>query len=693
MGFIIGTDTGGTFTDVVAIDDEGVITSGKALTTPSDLTVGMLNALGTLAENLKLSRKEMLAQTRLLIFGSTTATNTVLVGSGVKTGILTTAGFEDVIYIGRGVSTWIGVSPEDLKHAFKRRRPEPLVPKEYTRGILERVDSQGQVVYPMDAAQVKKAVAELLEKGIEACAVCFLWSPKNTTHETEASRIVKEMGKDIYISTSNEVGQVLGEYERWITTVIDAYVAPPIIKFQRSFQKQVAAEGFKGDLLVMEGSGGAKPLDDVTPVGTVQSGPAGGVLGCKLFGDVMGIPNIIGTDVGGTSFDVSVVADGAWHYSREPAIGRFGLSVPLIDVVSIGAGGGSIAWIDEGKVMRVGPQSAGGYPGPACYGNGGEEPTTTDACLVLGYLNPDYFLGGRQTLSREKAVKAIQKVSEPLGLSVTECAAGMCSILTAHMADLLRSGVVKRGYDPRDFSLLAYGAAGPMFAAMYGSEIGVKEVIVPFVAGAFSAFGIAGSNVLYRQTKPGFYPMPVDIDIFNSCFQEVENKVIGRLEKSGFARVNQLIRYEVEMRYGGQVHTLRLPIDRKTYRAADLNEICNQFDATYDQLYGKGAGYKEAGRFVEAFTVEGVGVVPKFTIKRMSQVGPDSRQALKGKRQLVFSQDAKSATGAIYDYRRLLPGNVLDGPAIIEAPYTTAVIPPKMRGTVDEFLNIRIRSV
>lgn len=691
MAYFIGVDTGGTFTDVVAIDEKSVITTAKALSTPPRFEDGIMNALQALAEEIGITREKLLRETARLSLGTTVATNTLITGTGAKAGLLITVGFEDTLHIGRGISKWIGLPESQIKDYSMASKPEPYIPKELIRGITERIDWKGSIVCPLNREEVKQAVKALVDKGVEAIAVCFLWSFKNPAHENEVGKIISELYPDLFISLSSEITPILGDYERCNTVVLNAYVGPTTKEFITKVDEDLKTKGLSYPMLVMQCSGGTTFGSSVTPAATFESGPAGGVIGSRFIGEQLGLKNIITTDVGGTSFDVSVIADGAVMFAREPVVERQAIALPLIDVASIGAGGGSIAWADPSTgLIHVGPKSATARPGPACYGFGGTEPTVTDACLVLGYLDPDYFLGGKMKLYPDKALDAIKKVADQAKLDVTRVAAGTYDIVCSHMADLIRITTVQRGYDPRDFVLFAFGGAGPAHAAVYGAELGVKEVIIPSAASTYSALGIATSDILHTNVLYDSSLIPMGPDRFNKNFQTLEERVKEDLNRDGVKEKDRTLRYFLEMKYGSQIHVLRVLIPTKRYRAEDMDFIANEFDKVYESVYGKGSGYSPAGRFVTTFIVEGFGKVLKPPLLAHKLKGRDASAALMGKRDAFFKKHNDYVPTNIYNYDKLQAGNIVEGPAIIEATKTTIVVPPDQKARMDEYLNIRI---
>lgn len=692
MGYIVGVDTGGTFTDVVVIDEQGEVTTAKALTTPPRFSDGILNGLEEAAKLIGLGSDSLLKETNLLILGTTIATNTLITRTGSKVGLIATMGHEHVHHLARGgLSKWIGRPEEEIREAHRTKKVEPLIPKKHVRAVPERIDWKGSVVYPLDLDEARKAVRSLVDEGMDSIAVCLLWSFSNPEHELAIKKIIEEYPQ-VYKSISHELEPSLGEYARTNTALIDAYVGPKVKQFFVTLRDELEVRGLRNSMLVMQSHGGSVFASEASPYATFSSGPCAGVIASKYLGDLMGYKNIINADVGGTSFDVSIIQDGLFTYAREPSVARFLVSFPMVDIISIGTGGGSIAWYDpQTQLLRVGPHSAGSNPGPACYGFGGTEPTLTDAALVLGYVNPDFFLGGKMPLYKEKAFSAVQGLAEKLGWDVVEAAAGIYEIANNFMADAVRAVTIERGFNPGEFVLFAYGGAGPMHAAVYGQEIGVKEVVVPSTASTLSAFGLASSDILHNFRKFHLSPMPMEPDQFNQNFEQLEASASQALSRDGIGEKNRAFNYAVDMRWGAQYYTVRMPIERKKYDAEGMEGLCAQFDELYERLYGKGSAYTPAGRFITSFIVDGVGRVSKPLLREYRSNGADPSGAFKGKRQVHFSRQRQYETTDTFDYKLLKTGNVIPGPAILEAPQTTIVVPPGQSARMDEYRNVVIK--
>ena len=608
----------------------------------------------------------------------------------VSTGIITTLGFEDTLHIGRALAAWAGLTEEEARRAYKQSKPRPLVPKVMVRAVAERIDHVGEEVVALDIAAVRRTARELVAQGAESIAVCFLWSIRNPAHEESAREAIREEFPELAVHCSFEVAPAVGEYERFITAAADASLGPVLTEFLSRLESRLNQKGFAGQLLIAQADGGALFPRETRPVYTLQSGPAGGVIAAAGEGSDIGLPNVITTDVGGTSFDVGLIAERNLMRARDPIIGRLRLSLPMIEVESIGAGGGSLAWADELGVLHVGPKSAGAFPGPACYGRGGLQATVTDADLLLGYLNPEYFLKGKMELFPAKAEQAIGALAERIGLGLIETAAGIFEIANQHMAGLIRRRVLVRGYDPRDFTIFSYGGAGAIHAAFYGRESGVSEIVVPALAGTFSALGVATAPLLHTARAPEFLPMPINAELFNARLSMLRNDVTGKLVRDGIAESSRSFVFGVDMRYGSQVHTVRLEIPVKQYDDAGVVGVCALFDETYERLYGRGSAFAEAGRFLTGFFVEGYGHLP--VPKRES---PHATFGLDGPENLPVATreayfDGAFVTTNIYRYTDLVPNVPLVTPAIIEAPQTTVVVPPNRTAVLDEYLNVRI---
>ncbi len=690
--YLISVDTGGTFTDCVVVDEEGEVTIAKAPSTPHDFSQGVLNSVKVAAEMMGITLEEMFRHTRLFFHGTTVATNATIVRSGAKVGLITTKGFEDTIFIMRGRGRVDGLLEMEIRHETTARKPEQLLPRYRVKGVTERVDCFGKVIVPLDKAEAREAIRYLVEdQKVEAIAVCLLWSFAHPEHEKEIKGIINEMYPDIWVSISSDIMPAVREYPRSNTTVIDSYVGPLTFKYLNHLSKTLKDNGYKYPLMVMQSYGGVVEIRDVRPVFTAVSGPAGGVVGGRYWAELLGVENIITTDVGGTSFDVSVVPARERIFAREPLIDRFVVLIPMIDIVTIGAGGGTIAWIDEATgMLKAGPMSAGADPGPVCYKTGGTEPTVTDADVVLGYIDPNYFLGGRMKIDKSSAFEAIGKLGKRLGLDPVETASGIYDIQNEHMTDLVRSVMIEKGYDPRDFTLFAFGGGGPTHAATYGPENRVRNVVMFPTAAVFSAYGIVTSDVIHSYELSRRFRLPAAPEEINQVFEEMEKRVLRSIVESGFKEEEVIIERSLKMRYGLQVHEVRIPVPLGSYGASDIQKISDLFEKRYEELYGKGTGYREAGIDIISFGVEAIGKLRKPEVRRYEFEDEDSSKAIKGKRDVNIKKRGGFVRTNIYDGANLRCGNLIEGPAVIEYPTTTAIILPDQMAKVDEYLNIVI---
>ena len=696
MHYVIGVDIGGTFTDCVTTDNEGTVTLGKALSTPQDFSIGALDAIRDAAKNLGLKNEgELLTATKFFFHACTVGDNTLITRSGAKTGLITTKGFADTLLMMRGRTT-DGLTEEETFHVSALSKPEPIVPKSLIAEVRERIDYKGSVLVQLATEEAERAIMGLIAKGAESVGICLLWSISNDQHEKFLEKIIRQLEPSIHVSLSSHVAPFLGEYERTATTAFNAYIGPKIAAYLEKLDASLRGQGLVREPLVMQSYGGVLGITDTckNAVGTIESGPASGVLGSQFIAKRMGLSNILATDMGGTTFKVSVIRDGVVEKDYKPIILRYQIYLTKIWVESIGAGGGSIVWIDpESNLLKVGPKGAGANPGPVCYGLGGSEPTVSDADLVLGYLNEEYFLGGKMRLSKEAAFQAIeQKIAKPLGMDVIETASGICQIINSHMSDLIRKATVERGYDPRDFTLFAYGGAAPVHAGRYAAELGVRQVIVPLTASVHGAMGLIGSDVVYEYGKSDHLIVPGDLERINANFLFLVAKAIADLRSAGFEEQAIKVTRSLDIRYRYQVHELNVPLASGTSPIStdEMEQVYSRFDELYEQTYGVGSGYRDAGKEIMVFRVIAVGGIEKPNIRSYPIKKESAGKSLKGEREIYFDEYARFVSTNIYDFSRMTPGMEISGPAIIETPITTIVINPNDSATVDEFLNVRI---
>jgi len=696
-GLIVGIDTGGTFTDIVVLHPDGQVTINKSPTTPKNFSQGVLDAVGVAAESLGLTAQEFLSRVSMFKHGTTVATNALINRRGARVGLVTTRGFEDTVYIMRAIGRVDGLDDMEIKHVTNVTKPNPLVDRQLVHGVFERVDFRGDVVVPLDEKGAREAIKHLVDVDkVEAIAVSLLFSWMNPAPEDRVRAIIRELYPDrnIPVTLSHELAPQMGEYARTNTAVVNAFLWNTIDEYVTGLNKKLADRGLPDDLMVMQANGGIVRPEQMTGVGTLQSGPAGGMIATAFVAQVLGHPNVITGDMGGTSFDVGLLTDHRLSQAREPIAERFRLLQPMINVESIGAGGGTISRIDPvtGRLL-VGPDSAGADPGPIVYGMGGTHVTVTDANVVLGYIDPDYFLGGRRKLDKRAAEAAMDKqIALPLKLSTVEAAAGIYDIINSKMSDLIRKQVVRAGHVPEEYVIYAFGGAGPLHAAAYGAELGINQVYIFPMSPVFSAFGVAASDVVHTTMRTRHLTSPIDMGALSREIEIIEYDLAKIMADEGFSKDRIVFRRTLYMRYTRQVNEVAIEIPNGDLRDADRPLIEKLFNARYEDMYGTGAGHAEAGIEVISISVDAIGSTVKPNLRKHALVGADSSTAKKGTRRAWFTgrnpgwQDA-----VIYEYTALKPGNELRGPAIIETPFTTVVVPEHHQAFVDEYLNIILR--
>lgn len=693
MAFFVGTDVGGTFTDLWVADETGTTRVFKTPTT-KDVQTGVLDAVMLAAEGLGLSIEQFCARIERFGHGTTVGLNALLTGSGAKTGILTTRGFADTLEIGRLTRQSTGLNEHEYTDSFLRNRFPPLVPRNLIIEIDERIDVNGHVVTPLDEPQARTAIRALANRGTEAVAVCTLFATVNPVHERRLRDIVKEEMPHAYVSVSHEISPSVGEYARMSTTAANAALGPIAGGYLSQLETRLKAAGLRVPVLIMTCAGGVLPTDALNdrPVFALFSGPAGCVKGAQAIGAATGLKNILSTDIGGTSFDVGAIVDGKPIMRAELSIGGADLRVHSIDVDSIGAGGGSIAWIDASGDLRVGPKSAGANPGPACYGRGGIEPTATDADLVLGVLDPDNFIGGRLKLDVGAARRAIEtRIATPLGMSIEEAAWGIRTILDARMADLLRRMTVERGYDPKTFALFANGGAGPSHAWSLAADLGLDGFIVPAAATALSALGTAVSDFQFNTERATYVRVQgnrnisaAEASLIEQGLREASAEATAQLRRA--ARSGIRVECFAATRYLGQTHFLDVPLHSTSFGDAEFKALVDTFQAHYASLFGASATYAKAGYEVLSVRAVGTGAL---TPPALASKGEPPRA---GKpRRAIFRSAGDEHNCAVWHASVPPDGWRVDGPAIIEFTGQSVVIPPGASATADRVGNLHVR--
>ena len=699
----VAIDVGGTFTDCLMLDERnGDLRQFKAPTTPADPSIGCINGLSKAAAAYGLSLPAFLGRVELLIHGTTLATNTLINEDGAKTGMITTKHFRDMLEIRRGYKN-VRVS---MYNVFIPPY-KPLIPRRLRLEEEERVLYTGEVLTPMNEDDVREAARRLGREGIESVAIGFLHSYANPGHELRAAEIVREeLGDEVYVTTSSEILPVWREWERFSTMAVSAYTGPAVKRYLLALESRLAENGFTGSLMMMLSDGLVETVENCIPraVYLIGSGPAAAPAGAVHLGDETGHRNLLSFDMGGTSIDIGVVMGGEIPTTSEGWVQDERVAIKMVDIVSAGAGGGSIAWVDSLGLPRVGPNSAGSDPGPACYAKGGENPTVTDADLVLGYIDPGYFLGGEIELDVELAESAIRrKVAEPLGMTSEEAAQAIMTAVSSFTADEINEVSTRRGIDIRDLTLVAGGGAGPAHAAFIADILGLPHVIIPSVASTYSAFGMFAMDV-GRNYARSYITRYVDLDSdrVQVLYEEMEQEAIAGFEEMGYEASDVSFFRTADLRYIGQFHEVEveMPMDpgqdpaataEKTFRASvfrdaggmrmldAVEEAIENFHAKHFDLYT----FNMPWQGVELLTFRLRATVPRapFELQRIAEGGPDPSAALKAHRKCWF--DGTAVRTPIFDGGRLLAGNRISGPAIIEEPTTTVVIPKSYVATVD----------
>jgi N-methylhydantoinase A len=693
---LVGVDIGGTFTDCVVLDSKGRITATKSSSTPSNFSEGMLAAMRLAAERLGHSFEQFCREVAVLTHGTTVGTNALIQRKGAKVGLITTRGHEDAIHIMRGSR---GVTSRDIAkvvHFPSSQKPVPIVPKRLIEGVSERVDCFGEVVVPLNEAEAEAAIRRLVEQGVEAIGVCFLWSFKYPSHERRVKEMIRQLAPKVFVSCSVDIAPRWGEYERVTATALNAYIGPLMAKYLGNLDRQLKASGYAQPLQITQCGGGSISVDRAmeSPLLTLDSGPVSGVTGSVYLGKLMGCPNIITTDMGGTSFDVGIIHDGRPEYSFVSNVVQYEYFLPRVDIQAIGSGGGSLARVDSAsRTLSVGPESAGADPGPVCYGKGGAIATVTDADVVLGTINPDNFLGGRIKLDRKKAALAVQRVADALGLSLMEAAAGIARIAEFKMADIIRKMTVEKGFDPRDFVLFAFGGAGPAHAGVFAYELGVQKVVIPQkeIASTWCAFGAASADILHVYEQVDIQASPFDAARVNAALDSLEQKANGQMDRDGIAKPRRHFQFSLDMRHRGQINEIEVMLPEKRLKDAFRGSLHKRFYARYEQLYGRGSSYGEARLEIVTLRLRATAATPRpklsATKKLVARIDP---KAGRGKRDIYWADLKKAAATPILDGALLVPGNRIRGPAVIETTDTTVVVHPGRLLRVDAFGNFEI---
>jgi len=695
--FRVGIDIGGTFTDGTLVDSTtGEVTTSKVLSTPSNPASGFISAVEKL-----LATHGSIDPTEIehVVHATTVATNAIIEGKTATTAFITTEGFREMLEIARQIRP----SLYDLQF----EKPQPLVPRQLCYEVPERLNAQGEVITPLDESVVEQVVEKIAETGVEAVAVCLLHSYRNSAHEQRIGELLRAKLPDITISLSSDVVPEFREYLRASTTVINSSVAPVVSTYLSSIREKLNSSGVTSELLVMQSSGGVYPAEAASdsPVFMVESGPAAGAVAAAALGTSLGSPDVISFDMGGTTAKASLIRNGQPNVTRDYSVGgaaqagtgTFGwasgypIRTPVVDLVEIGAGGGSIAWVDSGGALRVGPHSAGADPGPVCYGLGGTEPTITDANLVLGRLDPDYFAGGDMQLDLKGARNAIKtQCADPLGISIEEAAHGIVEIANTAMVNALRLVSVQRGHDPRDFMLIGFGGAGPAHTVRLAEQAGIPNVLIPLAPGTASALGLLVTDVRMDSSATLIARADsVQPDDIAGHFARLEDEGAKAHQSAASSSGEPVFERAVEMRYWGQSFELSVPApDRELIDRQWLNELCESFHDAHETAYG----FRAQDEPVELVNLRltTVGKIARPNMKKLEETSSDASSALKGSRPVYFSESNGVTETAVYDRVKLPAGAQFSGPAIVEEPDCTTVVHPAWNVLVDEYGNLSI---
>lgn len=681
MSYRIGIDVGGTFTDFLLAFTDGTSKIYKVLSTPEDPSEGLINGLREMAEDLKLHLTEFLQKVETIVHGTTVTTNAVLTYNGAKTALLTTGGLRDALEMRRGI--------REEQYNNRYTNVVPLVPRYLRWPVEERIDYNGEVIVPIDAGGIEEALKFFGQENVEAIAICFMNSFTNESHEETAARLIREKMPDVYLTVSSNLLPSIRFYDRISTTVLNSYVGPVLRRYIYNLVARLEEASFTGTLLIMQSNGGvvAPEIAAERSAVTLLSGPAGGPVAGVTYTSVHNFEHCITVDMGGTSFDAALIKNKTPLVTSEGEINRLRLALPMLDIITIGAGGGSIGWIDEGNLLRMGPQSAGAKPGPACYNRGGELPTCTDADLVLGYLDPDYFAGGRIKLNYDKAARAIkERVADKLGLDITDAAAGMYNLINVNMAAGVREVTVKRGEDPRDFPLVVAGGAGPNHACMIALELEIPVVIIPKESSIFCAAGMLMSDLKHDFVRT--YPVllgELDRDKFTGLFREMEaqGREMLHLEHISEDRVECI--YSLDLRYVKQYHEVCVEVSAQDIYQCSLETVVAKFHQKHNNLYGYSLENEATPVELINMRLTCIGKTEKPSFLKEDYDGLDPSRAHKRQRQVYLPDRLAFSDIPVFDGGKLRYGNRIEGPAIIEQVNTTTFVTPEYSCTVDSY--------
>lgn len=686
---LLGVDIGGTFTDLILADmDRGQTYIHKVPTTVEDPSIGMMSGIQQLCQTAGINVDEL----STLMHGTTVATNALLTYEGARTGMITTEGYRDIIHIAR--------HQRPLHYSIMQEIPwqdRPLVRRRHRKVVRERIGPKGELIEQLDEEQAKAAVMQLRDEGVESIAVCFLFSYVNPEHEERVREMVEEIYPEAFVTTSSSIFPQFREFERFTTASINAFVGPKVKDYVNKLASRLHESGVNSGLHIMRSNGGVATTKAAAekPATLLLSGPAAGVLGGEWAAQLEGRKYMITFDVGGTSADIGIVTPrGISEASaRDTWIAGYPVMVPILDAHTIGAGGGSIAYVDAGNAFRVGPRSAGAHPGPVCYGLGGDEPTVTDANVVLGRLDPAYFLGGEMSIYPEKAREAIQNLAERLDLDLYQTAEGVLTVLNNNMANAIRSRTVQKGYDPRDFTLVAFGGAGPLHAAEVAASMGIPEVLVPLYPGIHSAMGLLTTDLRYDEIKNQFMlNSTMDLDKVNADLASLEETVRAQLREDGVPESEIVVERSADCRYVGQGYELRATIPDGRITAENVQQIWDNFHKIHEEEYGH--YFTENPIELVSVRVVGVGKMPKLRPGTVKHGGVDGSEAYVKSAEGHFRVNGslEAFETKFYERQRLMARSVIAGPAVLYQKDSTTIVPPGWTATVQKSGNLILKA-
>jgi N-methylhydantoinase A/oxoprolinase/acetone carboxylase beta subunit len=684
----LGVDVGGTFTDLIYVDDDaGTITVHKVPTTPVDPSQGTVRGVRELCDRAGTAPSQL----EQVFHGTTIATNIVIEHNGAQVGLITTEGYRDILHIARHKKPLNFSNYQDLpwqRYPIVRRRHRLTVP--------ERITRDGSVLVPLDETKAREQIAKLKEAGVESVAVCFLFSFLNPEHEARVAEILREAFPDAFLSISSEVLPQYREYERFSTVCLNAYIGPRVSSYVHRLEQELEAMDVRTGLHLMTSASGVATAEGAIarPVNLLMSGPVAGVVGGIWAGRQAGYDNVITLDVGGTSADIGLAQEGRLRMKHllDTRVGPYQAMIPMVDVDTIGAGGGSIAYVDSGGIFRVGPRSAGADPGPAAYGRGGTEATATDAMVNLGWLLPETFLGGGMDLDAAAARRAFEEgPAGTLGMSVEEASMGAVQILTHSMVQSIEENSVRKGYDPRDFALVAEGGAGPLFAAQIAIEVGTPSVVVPNYPGVTAALGLLATDMVYEYVSTVYERLSsLDAGSLQAAFEELEQQARAQLEEDGVTAEQILIQRVADCRYLGQGYELRVDVDSGTIDETWAQKVRGDFHDIHEREYSR--RFEESDIEIPNVRVRGIGLMPPLKVPEVEHGDESPDEALRYERDAWFRVrgSLEQVPTRFYDRTALRAGNRLEGPAIVNQYDSTTVIPPGLTAHVDRFGNIVI---